>query len=181
MYGLVNQAIKDMVITKFGDEIWIAVCSEAKLEATEFSAMEYYPDTITYSLVGAVSHLLKIPAPTVLSEFGKYWVLYTSKEGYGPILDLFGTDFRSSLMNLNNLHTRMGMTMPQLTPPRFTFAEIANNVYEVGYISQRQGLSPMMFGLLEGLAARHNVQVKIEFFENQHGEGSKVFKVTVQE
>lgn len=123
--------------------------------------MQYYPDSTTYSLVGAASELLEMPAEDILFEFGRFWVLYTSKEGYGPIMDLFGNDFKSCLQNLNNLHARMGMTLPQLTPPRFTFEELGPETYQLNYYSKREGLSPMVSGLLHGLAEKFGAKISI--------------------
>lgn len=163
MYGLVNQAVRDLVVTKFGEEKWNAICDEARSPVKEFVNMQYYPDALTYALVGAASSQLGLPANAILSEFGKYWILYTAKTGYGPIMDLFGKDYKSCLAGLNNLHARMGLSMPELTPPRFDFIEIAPNVYQIEYQSKRGGLEPFVQGLLEGLAQKFNTAVEIDF------------------
>lgn len=180
MYGLVNQAIKDLVVTKFGDESWENICVNAQIPPDDFAAMQYYPDALTYGLVGAASKELGLAGETILAEFGKHWVLYTAKEGYGPMMDLFGGDFKTCLMNLNNLHARMGMTMPQLTPPRFVFKEESPTVYLVQYHSARAGLSPMVSGLLEGLAARHGVRIKVTFYEDPAASGAKTFRIEIE-
>lgn len=178
MYGLVNQAIKDLVLNKFGEQKWKQVCTEAQVPENDFVSMHYYEDAITYKLVGSASKVLQIPAEVVLEEFGKYWVLYTANNGYGPLMDLFGTDFKSCLQNLNNLHSRMGMTMPQLSPPNFKFKEITADVYEVEYISKRQGLCPMVKGLLIGLAEKYRVKTKIDFNENMQAQ-TKTFTIQI--
>lgn len=162
MYGLVNQAVRDLVVTKFGEEKWNAICEEAQSPTKDFVNMQYYPDSVTYGLVGAASKHLGLPAETILMEFGKYWVQYTAKTGYGPIMDLFGHDFKSCLIGLNNLHARMGLSMPELSPPRFDFKEINVNNYQVEYQSKRAGLEPFVKGLLMGLAAKFGTQVEIE-------------------
>ena len=179
MYGMVNQAIKGLVTSKFGDAAWIKICSEAKLSPADFDYMEYYPDKITYDLVGAASKELGLPGEVILTEFGKYWVLYTAQEGYGPMMDMFGVDFMSCLANLNNLHSRMGMTMPHLTPPKFEYTKIDDNTCHLKYESKRPGLSPMVKGLIEGLAAKYKVTVKIDFDENS-ATGEKIFKISQQ-
>lgn len=163
MYGLVNQAVKDLVVTKFGDSKWQEICVDCGLPTNDFVSMQYYPDPLTYQLVGSASKVLNLSPELVLKEFGKYWVLYTAKEGYGNIMDMFGEDFKSCLQNLNSLHARMGMTMPQLSPPKFKFNEVNSYTYDVEYYSKREGLCPMVIGLLEGLAEKFNVKASIEF------------------
>lgn len=179
MYGIINQAIKDLVVSGHGQEAWSQICSDVKVPSDDFVYMQYYPDSVTYSLIGSASQRLSVPAHTILEEFGKYWVLYTAQNGYGPLMDLFGSDYKSCLMNLNNLHARMGLTMPQLTPPRFVFKEEAPDLYTVEYYSERSGLSPMVKGLLEGLATKHNKKVEITFEELGEGGRTKTFKIKV--
>lgn len=162
MYGLVNQAVKDLVVSQFGEDKWNAICEEAQSPTKDFVNMQYYPDSVTYGLVGAASKHLGLPAETILLEFGKYWVKYTAKTGYGPIMDLFGHDFKSCLIGLNNLHARMGLSMPELTPPRFDFKEVATHLYKVEYQSKRAGLEPFVKGLLLGLAEKFGTQVEID-------------------
>lgn len=176
MYGLVNQGVKDLVIHLTNDETWELICHDANVP-TDYVSMQYYEDDVTYRLVGIVSKRLKIPPETVLGEFGKFWVNYTAKEGYGPLMDLFGQDFKSCLKNLNQLHTRMGMTMPQLNPPNFAYKDISEDVVELEYMSSRQGLSPMVQGLLEGLALKYKIKAKIDFKEVEQ---RKIFTITIQ-
>lgn len=173
MYGMVNQAVKDLVVSKFGPAAWSKICGLAGVSEEDFVFMQYYPDKLTYDLVGAASKELQLPAEVILQEFGKHWVLYTAQEGYGAMMDLFGSDYKSCLKNLNNLHARMGMTMPHLTPPRFTFHEENANRYIISYFSKRPGLCPMVVGLLEGLAAKYGVSARIEILPAVKGEEQK--------
>lgn len=177
MYGLVNQAVRDLVITKFGEEKWDAICEEAQSPVKEFVNMQYYPDALTYALVGAASNQLELPPNAILAEFGKFWILYTAKTGYGPIMDLFGVDYKSCLAGLNNLHARMGMSMPELTPPRFNFTEVTPKLYQIEYQSKRAGLEPFVQGLLEGLAQKFNTSVRIEF--QNTADNRRIFSIHV--
>ncbi len=160
MYGLVNQGVKDLVIQVAGEKVWLDLCRENNCP-TDFISMQQYDDAITYGLVASASRALNLPAEKILGEFGKFWIKYTAKEGYGPIMDLFGHDFKSCLQNLNQLHARMGMTMPLFKPPHFDFHEEKENFYRITYTSKRKGLSPMVVGLLEGLAEKFSVQIRI--------------------
>ena len=123
--------------------------------------MDAYPDDITYKLVGAASEVLGIPASAVLEAFGEYWVLYTAQEGYGPMLDAGGKTLREFLENLDALHARVALTMPELRPPRFRLVPIDDTSMRLEYHSMRQGLAPMVIGLLRGLSVRFNTAIEV--------------------
>ena len=57
MYGMVNQAIKSMVIENHGEKMWHSVLQEIKLEIQDFAPFEQYDDGVTGNLVGAISNL----------------------------------------------------------------------------------------------------------------------------
>ena len=51
MYGLVNKAIKDLVVKEFGDQTWDDVCKMAGFDEGDFVGMVYPID-----LALAISH-----------------------------------------------------------------------------------------------------------------------------
>ena len=154
MYGLVNKAIKDLVEKKFGEESWQQICQKAGYEADSIIDMQSYPDELTYRLVGAASEVLSIPAADLLEAFGEHWVLYTADEGYGEMLKAAGSTLTEFLQNLDMLHTRVGNLMPKLNPPSFECSDITDDSLTLVYRSNRQGLTPMVVGLLKGLCDR---------------------------
>ena len=161
MYGLVNKAVVDLVVSKFGQDTWDAIKKKAEVDIDVFVSMEGYPDDITYRLVGAASEVLKIPPEKVLEAFGEYWVLYTAKEGYGPMLDASGKTLREFLENLDALHARVALTMSELKPPRFRLVPVDDSTMLLEYHSTRQGLAPMVIGLLKGLSIRFSTPIDI--------------------
>lgn len=161
MYGLVNMAVRDLAEVNGGKDLWDRIRRSAGIEHETFEPMTTYPDQMTYALVGAASKELSLPPAEVLRLFGMHWVLYTAKAGYGEIMDMFGPDFRTCLTNLNHMHARMGALMPQLVPPRFDVLEDGPSKLLVTYHSKREGLAPMVQGLLEGLAKKFGEHVEI--------------------
>src|SRR4026207_306918 len=135
MYGLVNKAVVDLVVSKFGQDTWNAIKKKAEVDVDVFVSMDGYPDEITYRLVGAASEVLKIPPEAVLEAFGEYWVLYTAAEGYGPMLDASGKTLRGVLGNLHTLPARVALTMPQLKPPRFRLKPVDDTTMQLEYYS----------------------------------------------
>lgn len=164
MYGLVNRAVKELIESTAGPQAWLDVCAEAGVDIDYFEAMEPYDDAITYDLVAAASSVLDTPADEILEGFGRYWILYTGAEGWGPILDSQGSTVAEVVSNLDDMHVRIQATMPSLVMPRFNIVQSNSSVIRLEYHSEREGLAPMVLGLMKGLAERcgeswHTVQV----------------------
>lgn len=161
MYGLVNKAIEDLAISAGGEETWRRIKEEADVDVVAFVSMDAYDDDLTYRLVGAASRVLGMPAEEILKSFGRHWVLYTAREGYGPLLERAGSSLGEFLANLDALHTRVGLTMPALRPPSFQVDVVDDATFLVRYYSERGGLSPMVVGLLEGVGKRFGHEVVV--------------------
>lgn len=151
MYGMVNLAVEQLVCDNYGTETWYQIKKKAGVTVSHFVNMESYDDSITYNLVGAAAEILDTPVDKLLEAFGEYFILYTAKEGYGEMLKLGGKTFPEYLSNLNMLHFRIGNMMPHLVPPTFQVSNVTDNSLTLTYISEREGLSPMVLGLIKGL------------------------------
>ena len=162
MYGLINRAIEQMVTTDHGESGWRRICTRAQADADGFIAMQPYPDDLTYRLVGAASEELQRPAAEVLEAFGEHWILYTAEEGYAELLRAAGSNLRQFLGNLNDLHGRVETIFPEMHLPVFRVEDLAPDRYHLYYGSQREGLAPMVIGLVKGLARRFGQRVEVE-------------------
>lgn len=156
MYGLVNKAIQDLVCDKFGEDKWAEIKKLSNFEDDFFIGLQAYPDALTYTLVKNASKVLGAEASVVLETFGEYWILYTAKEGYGEMLDLAGDTLSEFLNNLDMLHNRVNNIMPELVAPQFSTRNETANSIELEYRSKREGMVPMVVGLLRGLGKRFN-------------------------
>ena len=161
MYGLVNEGIRELVISMSDADTWSAMCEEVGVESEGFEPLCPYDDSVTYKLVALVAKRFNISQEEVLRRYGQFWITYTATQGYGEIMRLFGTDFRTCLTNLNRMHGHMGAMMPQLSPPRFHVEGSSAGQFTVHYHSHREGLAPMVVGLLEGLAVKYGESVSI--------------------
>lgn len=161
MYGLVNQAIEDLAVKIGGPELWSKIVEGAGMEQPVFVAMDAYDDAVTYRLVEAASDVLGLSPAEVLEAFGEHWILYTGAQGYGPMLDAMGTTLPQFLGNLDSMHSRIALSMPQLRPPSFSCEEIDEQRLLVKYWSTRTGLAPMVTGLLKGLGSRFDLDVDV--------------------
>jgi hypothetical protein len=162
VYGLVNQAVEDLIRTHHGDAVWTAIRERAGVRSESFLSMSEYPDSVTYDLVRAASEHLAQPPEAILEAFGEFWVLYTSKKGYGEMLEMAGSTLPEFLMNLDQLHARLGLLMPHLQPPSFVCSEVTDHALTLAYHSKRDGLAPMVIGLLRGLGKMFATEVTVE-------------------
>ena len=161
MYGLVNQAIEDLIRTTHGDDTWERVKRQAGVDVDVFLAMEAYPDSVSYGLVGAASEVLRTPAADLLEAFGSHWTLYTARKGYGDLIRLGGSSFREFMLNLHALHTRVALIFPRLDPPSFWCTDVGERSLRLHYQSKRPGLGPMVVGLVKGLGALFATEVTV--------------------
>jgi predicted hydrocarbon binding protein len=161
MYGIVNKAIEEMAVASGGRELWQKICAEASCDDTNIVSMQHYPDENTFRLVEAASNVLGIPAHVILRKFGKHWILYTGQQGFGPMMKVFGTTVRSFLGNLDAMHSSILNVMPKMQPPRIGVEEIDEHTITVHYVSSRDGLAPMVEGLLEGLGEKFNEPLEV--------------------
>ena len=168
MYGLVNKAIEDMVRSSYGDDVWQKIKEEAEISIEIFSSMEGYPDDVTHRLVKAASKILSMSASEIMEAFGAYWVKYTAEEGYGEILEISGDNLPEFLDNLDDLHARVGVSFPKLEPPSFECTDVEDNSLNLHYYSHREGLAPMVIGLVKGLGERFETEVRVEQIEDRN-------------
>lgn len=161
MYGIVNKAIEDLVVQKGGPELWTAVCAEAGIDPLTFVAQEIYPDAVTYDLVGAVSKVTGIPTHDILVSFGQHWSQYTGNQGYGQMFKMLGSDLVTFLRNLPRLHDHVAFIFPDLKMPRFETEILDERHVRVWYRSDREGLSPMTFGLLQGMGTVYKTNIRV--------------------
>jgi len=174
MYGMINKAVKAMVQKDFGDEIWEKILAESGVPDDSFLTLRSYDDELTYALVGASAKVLELPAESILEVFGKHWVLHTATESYDNVMSATGSGFIEFLENVNSLHDRITTTFVDYRPPWFDVNRISDNEIELHYQSGREGLSPFVRGIIDGLAVRFDSEVtvtdtkSIEVDEGEH-------------
>ncbi len=178
MYGIVNRAIRDLVLSQAGPEHWSQICDQAGLIETDFSDTARYDDELSFELVAAASAVLGLTSEEILIRFGRHWILYTGKDGWGPLLDMAGDDLRSTVAGLDALHSRVQASMPGSRMPSFTSIDRGDGALEVEYRSDREGLIPMVQGLFEGLAERFGETWHVEHLGPRPDRTAEVFVLT---
>ena len=179
MYGIVNKAIQDLVITNFGEQKWEDIRERSGIEEDFFIISEAYDDDITYKLAGAVSEEMKMSVSDVLVAFGEWWVMKTTKEKYGGLMQSGGSTLKEFLVNLPLFHNRVMLIYPKLTPPEFKVSEVSEKSLNLHYFSKREGLQDFVRGLIQGLGKMFNTPVEIELLQTRDdGDSHEIFKVS---
>jgi hypothetical protein len=171
MYGMVNNAIQELVCLKFGEEAWERIKVRAGIDIDVFISNEGYDDSITYRLVGAASEELNLSSDTILEAFGEHWILHTGRNGYGHLLTATGASLPEFLRNLPAFHTRISLMMPNLKPPRFEISDETADSLVLHHHTHRPGLAAFTVGLIKGLATMYDTPIAITH-DLKRGEGS---------
>ncbi len=178
MYGLVNKAVQDYLTSKFGEAVWNTVRSKAGFQDAEFVPLQQYPDELTFKLVGAACEATGADAARLVEEIGAFWVAFTGQQGYGSLMDQLGATFPEALANLDAMHVRVALMMPNLKPPSFRVLEQSDRRLMLAYISKRQGLVPMVIGLVKGLGRKYGLEPAVTLQKaREPGGDTDVFEV----
>lgn len=181
MYGIINKSIEELVITNFGEEKWLEIKSHSKIDVDYFLSSELYDDSITYSLAGSISEVMKVDLAQVLILFGEWWIMDTTHKKYGAMLESGGSNLRDFLMALPNFHNRVMLMYPKIKAPEFQISDVDEASMKVHYHSQRDGLSEFVRGLLQGLSKLFKQETEIELLQSRNeGSDHEIFLVTLK-
>jgi hypothetical protein len=171
MYGLINKAVEGLVVSSAGEQAWEDICEKAGIDSVGFVSMHRYPDDVTFKLVGAAAEVLGASPDAILEKFGEYWTRYTAQEGYGDLFATNGRTVREFLVNLNAIHARLELLMPEMVLPHFDCEDLPDGTMLLHYRSKRAGLGPMVLGIVRGLAIMFDEQVDVRML-HRAGQGS---------
>ena len=181
MYGMINKAIRTLVIREAGEEVWEQVLVTSGIDEDVYEDLDAYDDGITFTLVGAVSETLGVPPGDVLEMFGVYWATDVAPKGYGDYFNAFGNDFKSFVSGLDEMHVRISQMLPSLQPPSFDIEELGENHFKIHYKSPREGLAPLAIGTLKGIAQHFGGEADIKQLEYKGTDDHDVFEVRFSE
>lgn len=161
MYGLINDAIRRLVVEENGEDVWHRIVERSGTSHLRFAALHYYDDADTFALVFAAAEVLDASPDDLLRSFGRYWSTRVAPESYPEYLPLGGLDLWDVLVGLDAMHTRIQTLFPKLRPPSID-VERAGDVIVVHYRSERTGLAAFTTGLLEGLVELCDLEADVQ-------------------
>lgn len=165
MYGMVNNAIRSLIIERYGSEAWSEVCREAGIDRGEFAAVLPYDDQVSLDVIAQSANVTGKSVPQLLHDIGRYWVGFAARSAFGPLIRFGGARFEEFLGNLDLMHSKIKASLPELAPPSFQVEPLEGGLVRVTYRSTRDGLFPFVEGLFEGLSDHFHQPVAITAFE----------------
>lgn len=178
MYGIVNKSIEELVSFNFGEDKWEAVKLRSGVDVDYFISTEPYDDDLTYKLAQAVSDEMDMTLSAVLIALGEWWVVKTTKEKYGGLMEAGGNNLKEFLINLPLFHNRVMLIYPKLTPPEFKVSAVTENSIHLHYFSKREGLQEFLRGIIQGLGIMYDTPVTIDLIQSRkEGCSHEIFKV----
>ncbi len=177
MYGLVNLALEELLVTQFGKSMWKTIIDDVVPDFPGFLSMEVYPDALTYDLLAEAVKRTGVPTEELLRRLGHVWIQFTVKRGFGDLLDLTGDSLPECLGRLDSLHEKLASVYPELRPPRFETSPLGPGELALRYYSDRRGLAHFVIGLIEGLAERFELDVTIEYEPRATPQAPDVFVI----
>lgn len=176
MYGLVNQAMEDLVRTNFSDQDWHDIKVAAGVENLVFVGDQHYCDELTFKLVHAASEICMQSPEILLRLFGRHWIMFTGREGWHEFFDISSSSVIGFLNQLNRMHDKVRAAMPDAVLPTIVLSE-TDNGYELDYISQRAGLSLFFQGIIEGLAEYYDEPWVVDQIQTHSEHGIDRFRL----
>lgn len=179
MYGIVNKAIQELIISNYGENTWKKIHAKSGIDYDFFISDEAYDDEITFILAKTISEELSIPINEVLISLGEWWIIKTTKEKYGSLMESGGNSLKEFLINLPVFHNRVMLIYPKLTPPEFKVTDITERSLNLHYISKREGLQDFVRGLLQGLSINFNTDTTIELLQSREEKADfEIYKIS---
>jgi hypothetical protein len=162
MHGAVNQAVEDLIISKYDEATWLKIKKKSGFTEEMFLSNEPYPDQLTFDLVIATNAITKLPVDQILIALGEHWVLETGMKKYGALLRSGGQGFEEFVKYLPKFHGRVMMVYPNIIPPEFDITVVSANELILHYHSKRDGLTKFVYGLIQGISKMFDHPVEIE-------------------
>ena len=107
--------------------------------------------------------------------------LFCAWQGYGKLLYCLGDSLAEFLINLNNLHRHLSMSLPNMVPPAFRCEKITSTSLELHYYSPRPALWPIVKGIVLAVSEEmfhHKAEVELILSREAGTSDHEVFAVT---
>ena len=83
MYGWVHNCLQQLIITRYGSDLWEKIKEQAGCdEGNHWLRYEYYPDDLSMALLIASAEFTSHTFDELLELYGEHFMIYVSQEGY---------------------------------------------------------------------------------------------------
>lgn len=166
MYGLLVEGMSEMIIERFGEEVWEVIRDKSRINEYAFVTHRMYSEKIIPRLGQATAEVTGVSYDDVMTWTGNYFVKFLSKYGYEKMLRVLGRNMRDFLNGLDNLHEYLRFSYPKMKPPSFFCTEENKTGLTIHYRSKRHGYKNYVKGqLVEVGRLFYNTTVEVDVIE----------------
>jgi len=160
MHGAFVVGLNELVISKYGEEIWLEILEDAGFEPNyrPLSNQEVSDQEAVF-LVKTITKKLNLGDKLFGELFGNYWIKHFAKEKYFAFLDAF-KNVKEFLSQLNVIHQKLTANLKHHKPPEFTFEWENTNKVVINYHSSRH-LIYLAVGTLKALGEYYKDDISI--------------------
>mmetsp|Transcript_34199 Transcript_34199/g.85852 ORF Transcript_34199/g.85852 Transcript_34199/m.85852 type:complete len:761 (-) Transcript_34199:207-2489(-) len=182
MYGLIFDIVRDYVCVNVGMDAWIALANKSEIPI-DLNLHEVFPEAKFENLVKAACEAMKKPRDEILEIAGVHFIVWLKKSEYLHILDIGGSNLSDILQNVNSLHAHMKLGyFATMEPPQFFTTRVKEWSLYLHYAPgnpQRQGLGPLVIGIVKGLCEHilHLDPSKVKITQDKHRSKGAPFDV----
>jgi len=163
MHGLIFVTWEKFLAERFGSSLLNDYRNAiGETAATAPLTSRVYDDATLLAGVGAACQLTRLPAETLLREYGRYFVNNGLTSHLCAYLLTQVHNGQELLLTMRQAHQQMRRTPDGLTPPLFGYEDLPGDPhgFVLIYDSARQ-VCPVLWGCIEGAAERYGESVSI--------------------
>lgn len=177
MKGTIFNVLQEFVEQHHGYELWDDVIIQCDLPSKGiFTSTKYYEDSELFTLVGALSSQLNVPANELVSLFGEY--LFPKLMPQAPVEAQKAPSLRAFLMMVDSvIHVEVQKLYKESNLPDFNYDDSEDTTLEMHYQSPRK-LCYLSEGLIKGAAKHFNQAIEITQTQCMH-QGSEHCNIKV--
>ncbi|GMS92382.1 hypothetical protein PENTCL1PPCAC_14557, partial [Pristionchus entomophagus] len=156
-FGFIHESIRQLMLRKYGEELWTKVLDRSGFEAGKENIVNhYYKDSDTYMLVESVSVITKMTREQVWEMYGSFLIEYTMEMGWDELVRSMSPHLKGFLDNLDSLHYFIDHVVykANLRGPSFRCEENQDGTITLHYYTGRPGLYPIVKGVIREVARR---------------------------
>ncbi|CAD6196741.1 unnamed protein product [Caenorhabditis auriculariae] len=167
--GWTHICLSNLIIRKYGQEILEQILTKAGYpEGVTFDVQTYYDDTETMRIFRTAAGVLGLSVDDMWEMYGDFLVTYSCETGWQKMLFCMANNLQEFLDNLNSMHYFIDQIAfkSEMKGPTFQCEAFGENGLKLHYFSFRQGLFPIVKGLVRKAARTlFEMDVKVVMLE----------------
>ncbi|KAE9419941.1 hypothetical protein Angca_002375, partial [Angiostrongylus cantonensis] len=167
--GWTHVCINALITRRYGTDIWQKIMKKAGLAPdAEIEVQTYYDDTETMRIFRTAADILGISVDDMWEMYGEFLITYACETGWEKMLFCMANNLQEFLDNLNSMHYFIDQIAfkSEMRGPTFQCESVGDGSLRLHYFSHRQGLFPIVKGLVRQTAhVLFDINVVINFVE----------------